>query len=193
MTCEDPSYGLILGLARTIRYEESIQFATLEVEDLNFTAAGLLVKVYEKFRQQCTQGVSHPECEFAIHKDVVHVGRFHWLAHRDIRPVLDTDDAPRILEVGKLDGRDPVLWRQKSLPRLGEDDVTVEVHYVGLNFRVGANNEQIFGHGLSLNRTLWSRPGSLGMNMEWALRPAELSARSGHELNIFNLGTKFTL
>jgi hypothetical protein len=76
MTCEDPSYCLILGLARIIRYEGSIQFATLEVEDLNSTAAGLLVKVYEKFRQQCTQGVSHPECEFAIHKDVVHVGRF---------------------------------------------------------------------------------------------------------------------
>ncbi|GFF29324.1 lovastatin nonaketide synthase [Aspergillus udagawae] len=152
MTCEDPSYGLILGLARTIRYEESIQFATLEVEDLNLTAAGLLVKVYEKFRRQCTQGVSHPECEFAIHKDVVHVGRFHWLAHRDIRPVLDTDDAPRILEVGKLDGRDPVLWRQKSLTRLGEDDVTVDVHYVGLNFRDVMVSSGFIGneHGMGL-------------------------------------------
>ena len=136
ITCDDPSYGMILGLARTIRYEESIEFATFEVEHFNLQAAKSLVKVYEKIRRQSLQGQSNSEFEYAMHKDVMHVGRFHWLPlDNSIEPALE-NDAPRTLEIRKPGAEEPVAWSPKSLPSLHGDDVDVEVHFVGLNLRV---------------------------------------------------------
>lgn len=135
MKCDDPSSGLITGFARTIRLEASIEFATFEVDDCTDSAAKAVVNVYQKFHRQSQKKQRDPEVEFALHNGIVHVGRFHWLPLEQLAPS-PKPDSPMTLSIAKPGGLDSITWKQQQIHTLGEDDVEVDVHYVGMNFRV---------------------------------------------------------
>lgn len=52
MKCDDPRYGTVLGVARTARAEELVNFGTLEVDEFDEASADALLKVFAKFQQQ---------------------------------------------------------------------------------------------------------------------------------------------
>lgn len=165
--CDDPSSGLITGFARTVRLEAGVEFATLEIDDYDQPAAKALINVYQKFCRQSLERGWDPECEFALHNGVIHVGRFHWLPMKQVAPC-DATDCPATLTVDKPGSLESVTWKHNPTPDLRAEDVEVDVHFVGLNFRVCDSTSLPFilstnqtgyhgGHGSHRRRT-WSRP-----------------------------------
>ncbi|PGH15407.1 erythronolide synthase, modules 3 and 4 [Helicocarpus griseus UAMH5409] len=118
MKCDDPKYGFILGLARTLRHEAMLDFATFEIDDFNSVAIEALLNVYEKLERQSSY-TRAPEHEFVLHRGIVHIGRFQWLPLEQLLSCQD-DDTPKEL---------------KTLLELGTGQVEVKIDLVGLNFR----------------------------------------------------------
>jgi SAM-dependent methyltransferase len=135
-TCNDPRYGLILGMARTIRSELSQDFATLEVDELDTTSRVALVRVYEKFQRRHKNNTLGPEYEYVLRKGVVHTGRYHWLSATDHLACVAEPNAPKKLQIGKLGLLDTLFWTTSEARELVEDEVEVAVSCVGLNFKV---------------------------------------------------------
>ncbi|KAJ5217474.1 type I iterative polyketide synthase [Penicillium citrinum] len=135
MQCDDPSSGLITGFARTARLEALAEFVTFEVDRFNDSAVDALVKVYQKVRRESLQNRWDPECEFVLRDGVVHTGRFHWLSMEKLTPAIEKEELPMALAVERPGSVDSISWKQSRLSTLGDDDVELDVHYAGLNFR----------------------------------------------------------
>ncbi|KAJ5888153.1 type I iterative polyketide synthase [Penicillium taxi] len=135
MKCDNPSSGLITGFARTIRQETKAEFGTLEIDNFNQHAATTLVKVYEKLRRQSLSNNWAPEYEFALLDGVVHVGRFHWVPLEKIAPPAP-EDCHLTLEASAPGIGKSVTWKERPTLDLNEQDVEVDMCYVGVNFRL---------------------------------------------------------
>lgn len=136
MQCDDPSSGLITGFARTARLEALTEFATFEMDRFNESAVNALVKVYQKIRRESIQNCWDPECEFVLRDGVVHTGRFHWLSMKKLTLAAEKEELPMTLAVERPGSLDSIAWKQGRLSTLGDDDVELDVHYAGMNFRV---------------------------------------------------------
>jgi hypothetical protein len=135
MKCDNPSFGLINGFARTIRQETMSEFGTIEIDNFDQHAARTLVKVYEKFRRQSLAHSWAPECEFALLDKVVHIGRFHWVPLEKIS-LPAPQDCHIALEVGAPGIGNLLTWKEQPDLSLNEHDVEVDMSYVAVNFRV---------------------------------------------------------
>ncbi|KAJ6044919.1 uncharacterized protein N7446_003115 [Penicillium canescens] len=136
MVCEKPNYGLILGFARTMRVEYQMDFATVEVEAFDRDSHRSLIEVYRKFQQQRLRSPEEPlDYEYAIRGAVVYISRYRW-SHLSQNLLEDaTPDAPKTLTIEQPGILESLKWVEKSIPALGNDEVEIDVNYVGLNFR----------------------------------------------------------
>lgn len=140
MACEDPSFAQVLGAARTLRSEQSIQFGTCEVDDFD-ASTDCIVKVFESFQQGCaasqadlTDGLD-PDYEYSIVNKVVHVGRFAPFPLED--ELLSSDESGRVvLETNKPGILAALTWVRREASELTGNLVEVQTHAAGLNFRV---------------------------------------------------------
>ena len=139
MKCSNPYFGLILGLARTMRYEMSIDFATVEMDNWDAASLGCLLEVFRKFHAKRIGGTDDSqEYEFAVHDWTVYVGRFDWkpLPAPTIGQICP--EFTKSLDIKNYGVLDTMSWAAKILAPLGDDEVEVEIHYAGLNFRVSS-------------------------------------------------------
>lgn len=137
--CQDPRFGQINGIARTIRSELLIDFATCEVEKVNKTSTERIIDVFEKFQARLEDETFKPEFEYAIVEDSVHVGRFHPFSVQDelLLPVPTDEIADKIALRTSKPGRLTALeWAQQESQVLKENDVEIETYAAGLNFKV---------------------------------------------------------
>ncbi|KAF2871120.1 hypothetical protein BDV95DRAFT_495285 [Massariosphaeria phaeospora] len=134
--CPDPRYAQVTGMARTIRSELLIDFATCEV-DTTDVSASYIIPVFEKFqtRDHSQAGKFKPEMEFSIQNGVVHVGRFYPFALSE--NMLESIGGHReVLEVSQPGRLSSLQWTKRPAQRdLQSDDVELEIHATGLNFR----------------------------------------------------------
>ncbi|KAI9374619.1 ketoacyl-synt-domain-containing protein [Aspergillus egyptiacus] len=151
MICnEQPGYGLILGLARTMRYENVLDFGTFEIDDLDFAAAGSAVKVYEKFQRQSMKDGSEAEFEFALLKGIVHIGRFHWQPLEQLHSGPASDTPQTVKLVGRGHHLGFAQWQRSPIPPLAADQVEVKMKYAALNFRDVMASLGVIDDGLGL-------------------------------------------
>lgn len=137
MDCEDPRYGLVLGVARTIRLEEHVNFGTLEVDEFNDASADALVKVFIKFQQQRHyRNHQWKEYEFALSDGVIYVGRHHWDSIDDYLLSHAADTNQRTLDITSYGVLDTLHWAQKQIQPPKPDEFEIKMKYIGLNFRV---------------------------------------------------------
>lgn len=136
ISCEDPRFSLVLGFARTMRYERGLDFGTFEIDRFDSVASDALVTVYEKFKNQKRDSTLNPEYEFALHDGTVHIGRFHWMSLPDQLLAAPDKDAPKKLSIGAYGVMDTLQWIQVEQYQLEKDQVEVDIQYIGLNFRV---------------------------------------------------------
>lgn len=137
MKCEDPAYGLVLGLARTARLEEIGDFGTFEVDEFNDSAADALVKVFINFQQQRqVKDWQWKDYEFALHDGAIYVPRLHWNRIRDYLFTPAPDAIPRTLDVGIYGVLETIRWAPKRMQPLKPDEIEVKMSYIGMNFRV---------------------------------------------------------
>ncbi|KAL4804561.1 hypothetical protein BDV18DRAFT_161656 [Aspergillus unguis] len=135
----DPRYTQVLGMARTVRSELGISFATLEVEHFGpgfEQAIGLLLSQIQRTAEDQAMNGFNPDSEFAWTNGTIHISRMHWLSvpkALECNAVGDGDTAT--LEIGRPGLLNTLRWVPKPLRPLQAGEVRVETMSVGMNFR----------------------------------------------------------
>ncbi|KAK2809700.1 hypothetical protein FQN50_003545 [Emmonsiellopsis sp. PD_5] len=93
MQCDDPRYGLILGVARTVRTELQLDFATVEVDGFESGSLQATLRVYDQFCRQIDQGNRVIDFEYSVIKGVVYTGRLEWVSLAEQRSTFPQKDA----------------------------------------------------------------------------------------------------
>lgn len=156
MACEDPRFGLVLGLSRTLRREIVGNIFTVEVDTLNDEALQAVVDIYHRTREAVPKGTLRDD-EYVVRSGQVHVGRVNWRSLRETMEEMPDSDTPRCLSVRRYGLLDSLFW-EASLSHerpLGATELELDVHCVGLNFRVCRNMiaNNIPGHILTFHRS----------------------------------------
>ena len=133
---QDPRFAQVIGTARTMRSELLVDFATCEVDDVNASATQV-VQAFGKFqRRDGDDGSLQADYEYVIEDGTIKVGRLYPFALSE--ELSTTESADRAMLDVEVPGRLSTLqWvRKPALPPLKPDEVEIEMHAVGLNFRV---------------------------------------------------------
>lgn len=131
--CDDPRYAQVIGLARTIRSEMLIDFATCEVDNFG-SAASEIVRVLTKFQRRGEDDALKPDFEYAIRNGKIQVGRLYPFALRD-ELLMSEPDGKAILDVDTPGRLKTLHWIQQPREAILSNEVELEVHSAGLNFR----------------------------------------------------------
>ncbi|KAI1110618.1 hypothetical protein F5Y14DRAFT_345509 [Nemania sp. NC0429] len=133
--CLDPRYASIVGFARTIRSEMGIDFAVCESDDLSYpSGVSAVVNVFCHFRERNADAVPGPDFEFSITHGVTRVPRIFPFSPEEVLGVSETADRAA-LEIERPGRLDSLHWSAQPSVRLEGNEVEVEVHAAGLNFR----------------------------------------------------------
>jgi hypothetical protein len=136
--CEDPRYGLTLGMIRTIRSELLLDFATFEVDNFGPGFENHLMSLYQTFQRSTSEGELNNDFEYSLANGVIQVGRFHWLSTKEELAAKPNLAMPLKLGIEKYGLLNTLSWSNSHLPgALMGDQVEVIMKYVGLNFKVG--------------------------------------------------------
>lgn len=133
--CRDPRYAQVLGLARAVRSEMLIDFATCEVDEFDPMSTDKIIRVLARFQTREGDDTLNPDFEWAIRNGRVLVGRFYPFALRDELLVSEPDEKA-VLDVGKPGRINSLRWVRQPREDLKANEVEVQVHSAGLNFRV---------------------------------------------------------
>jgi hypothetical protein len=137
LNCANPDFALVMGVSRTARQEQEIQFGTLQVDVFDTFSVEALLNVSDKFFMSIHQtGLVDTDYEFALRDGCIHIPRMKWSSLADRLLQVPDIDAPAKLCVGSYGALDSLSWGEDKLDTLGEYDVDVEIKFVGLNFRV---------------------------------------------------------
>lgn len=133
---EDPRYGPIIGFARTMKCELAKEFATCEADDWD-TDLGVsaIADIFSRFQQRQMDGVLGPDFEYAVvgGRTLVHrIFPFH--LEEDLQVTSSSNDA--ILSIEKIGRLDSLAWSPHEVTAPQGDEIEVEVHGVGLSFKV---------------------------------------------------------
>ncbi|KAF4825322.1 Highly reducing polyketide synthase FUM1 [Colletotrichum tropicale] len=130
-------YAPLFGLARVLRTELGLDFATLEFESLSPAAiANVVPKVYNDFGKRVKNDPdSNPEYEWAYMGGKILISRYH---HMNL--TAESQVLPESMSVRKLSQRKPGLtdtlyWKPMMTPALNKDEVKIKVKAVGMNYK----------------------------------------------------------
>lgn len=134
--CKDPRYGIVTGLARTIRPEIGVDFWTAELDSLDSATTASVAAIYRKFHARPgLDAESKLDSEYAVKDGVVHIGRYHWSSTvKELQSQSSPD--PKQLIIGRFGLIGSMHWVQHQPSDVGDDEVEIEVRCVGLNFKV---------------------------------------------------------
>jgi hypothetical protein len=137
MSCSDSRLGLTLGVMRTIRHEVSPEFYTLEIDDFDDSSASATVRVLEHMSQQRDGSMVDPDREFAFNQGRLHVSRAHWIsARQELSTTRPADCESKCLDIGSYGLLNTLAWSERAQCEMQNDEVEVDMKYIGLNFRV---------------------------------------------------------
>lgn len=150
VACADPRYAATIGVARVLRNETGVDFATLELERFSRGALSFMPGVLAEFQKRRRSGAGQeeeesasPEAEWAVVGGKVLVGRYHFVRV----PVELKACVPGAQERGSLGVfkkleqhraglTSTLFWKEMPEPSLGAGMVRVKVKAVGMNFKV---------------------------------------------------------
>ena len=133
---KNPHAAQMLGLARTIRSELAMSFATFELEDTGKEAAEAIVKTMRKIQlSKDDSSELDPDMEYVWADGAVNVSRFHWVPVE--KALSETAKAPetRQLDIGTPGLLQTLHWKGQPLGELAPDEANVRMVAVGLNFK----------------------------------------------------------
>ncbi|KAL2821422.1 hypothetical protein BDW59DRAFT_164156 [Aspergillus cavernicola] len=137
LSCSNPDFALVLGVSRTARQEQRMHFGTFQVDSYDNVAADALAAAASKFFQQTasTSSATDVDYEFSLRKGVVCVPRMHWTSLDDQLLRQPNPEAPIKLDMDLPGTVNSLLWSEDPPGPLGPHDVSIDIKYVGLNFR----------------------------------------------------------
>ncbi|KAK5055906.1 hypothetical protein LTR84_012456 [Exophiala bonariae] len=125
----NPDYSLTLGLARSVRAEMPLSFATLEADCLTNLSAHAISRVFKKFLD--TANSVNPDHEFVVKNGIVHVGRYHWASVTDeLTLTQDTDSFSKTFQVSRKGTFAVGSWQSRPLEVLGTSEVMIVSDFV---------------------------------------------------------------
>jgi acyl transferase domain-containing protein/SAM-dependent methyltransferase len=133
--CEDPSYAQIIGVARTIRTEMLLDFATCEVDDIG-TSPDRIVDVFARFQERREDDALKADFEYAITKGTVNVGRIYPFSLKDELLLETTPEDQVVLDLAKPGRLETLQWTPRETKPLSGDEVEIKIYAAGLNFKV---------------------------------------------------------
>jgi acyl transferase domain-containing protein/SAM-dependent methyltransferase len=133
--CRDPNYAQVIGTARTIRTEMLLDFATCEVDHLG-SSLEKVVDVFSKFQTRVEDETFKPEYEYSICNGTVNVGRIYPFSLTDELSSTAISEERIGLDMGKPGRLNTLRWAPREKKILLSDDVEVQLHAAGLNFKV---------------------------------------------------------
>ena len=133
----DPHAGQILGMARSIRLELALSFATLELENTSSGAAGAAVDVLTKIQQSKDDlnAELEPDMEYAWSNDRLNIGRFHWVELDKALAETSRKVETKALTIGTPGLLQELHWTGQMLGLPAADEVHIKMTAVGLNFK----------------------------------------------------------
>ncbi len=149
---QDPRYAQVIGLARVIRSELLIDFATCEIDDVD-AKFSLVGQTLEKFRTRDNEDTLSPDFEYAIDNGVINIGRYFPFVMMD-GFIQETEGERMKVVIGTPGRLNTLHWvRQPEAALLKDHELEIEMHAVGVNFKdvlVGMNLIDHVGryHGL---------------------------------------------
>ncbi|KAI9934559.1 hypothetical protein MW887_000174 [Aspergillus wentii] len=139
ITCEDPRFALALGMSRNLRTELGHKFATLEIDQFNTIAVTSVLQVLHTLRVQSNRPWLDADYEYVLQDGKILLSRNQWSSLDQQLASVQHPSAPRSLDIkfnGIFDSLRWAMCRSPVLPsKLKEDEVEVDMKYVGLNFR----------------------------------------------------------
>jgi hypothetical protein len=136
MQPENPRWSLILGIARTLRLELSLPFATVGLTAWDSDSLTSLIKIYQTIQSSLPSG-SDLDYEYVVRGGSIYTSRYHPtpLATQSISKDKATEVSKR-LTIGTYGLLDSIHWVQDDTNPPGPGEVEIDIKYVGLNFRV---------------------------------------------------------
>jgi acyl transferase domain-containing protein/NADPH:quinone reductase-like Zn-dependent oxidoreductase len=133
--CTDPRYAQVIGLARTLRSEMAVALAILETDKVvSPDGASALARVLSKFQTREDDGGLYPDLEYAIYNGQTLVNRiFPFSLEQELLVVDKSDEA--VLSQTHLGRLNTLSWSTTSAISPEHDEIEVELHATGLNFR----------------------------------------------------------
>jgi hypothetical protein len=132
----DPRFGMVLGLARTLRSELSLSIATLEIDTVDEVAYTAITNVFDKLRNSSSVADINPDYEFVLSRNVVNIGRYHPVSVEQELAVSASQSQAVKLEIGRFGLLQTLRWVFHSQHGVGRDQLIVEPRCAGLNFKV---------------------------------------------------------
>ncbi|KAL3453049.1 hypothetical protein BJX65DRAFT_302946 [Aspergillus insuetus] len=141
IACKDPRYGMVNGVARVIRTEMNIDFATAELENFEPQTMAHIPAILEEFQRRISvdKHGNRANMEWAIVGGNALIGRYRFIRVEEEleRTTEINEDGDVVTKVQQMSpGRvDTLRWKETpgSLSPLGETEVLVQVQAVGLN------------------------------------------------------------
>ncbi|OJZ90228.1 hypothetical protein ASPFODRAFT_56562 [Aspergillus luchuensis CBS 106.47] len=133
--CDDPRYSLVLGVARNVRFELSVDFVTVEVDEFSSQeATKSLEKIIANFRAQKRRDKADIDPEYAIANGITHVPRYF-----PCSPSEHVDDPEegtgRKLCIDKKGSLDSLSWVRTRPRALDDYEIEIQLEAIGLNFK----------------------------------------------------------
>ncbi|KAL7934550.1 putative polyketide synthase [Trichoderma chlorosporum] len=133
---QDPRYATTIGATRNIRSELSLDFATLEMDLVNFDAESILY-VFHKFCNRMKNEELDPDWEYAIVNGRVMIPRYQWIditEHSGERSCTKSASLKK-LEIARMGQLQSLQWIEDDAIPLKDDQVEIEPRAVGMNFK----------------------------------------------------------
>lgn len=139
---QNPEYGLAHGLLRTLRREIALPISIVEFPCFDTNAIASIVDIQKWIEREANCGRVSRDYEFISSEGIIHVCRHHWVSSSlslADNPPISTDNVSKSLHLPDRLLED-CTWIPSSVqPNLGDDQVEVDICYLGLNFRVSLN------------------------------------------------------
>ncbi|RAL03554.1 KR-domain-containing protein [Aspergillus ibericus CBS 121593] len=135
VTCWNTNFGLVPGFVRSIRRELVIDFCILEIESFDRSAAEAVESILQKISHSREASGRDLDYEFTLYEGTIHTSRCYWsLGNQNDIPELESE-LPKRIHIGRSGRLDSLRWREYREEDLGDDEVEIDIHYIGLNFR----------------------------------------------------------
>ncbi|KAF7193808.1 Highly reducing polyketide synthase FUM1, partial [Pseudocercospora fuligena] len=131
----DPRFAQILGMARVLRSELMLDFATCEIDMIDEQTMHLVCSVFEKFLGRDKEEELSPEYEYVIDHGVVYIPRYYpFLLPKLFQQEIEGEHSKVVIDsLGRLDTLHWLHYPDPGLP--GDHELEVEMHAVGINFK----------------------------------------------------------
>ncbi|GKT61260.1 polyketide synthase [Colletotrichum tofieldiae] len=132
-----PEYAPLLGVARVLRTELGLDFATLELDSFSRAeAAEVIQKVFSEFEQRISDDPdANPEYEWAYTDGKLLVSRYRHVKVEQESYELQADMTVLKLEQRKPGLTDTLCWKLLTPPTLKDDEVRIDVKAIGMNYK----------------------------------------------------------